>query len=384
MVDPYFYSVMYVTFVVALISIWIIAHNDSVGRSQKFCFIAGIASVMIGTASEMVFLMTTNSPDYIFIQKASKVLEYSVGPLAPLFSACVFSSLKESKFFFFLVILHALLQLGCSFFGFVFSVDEMGIYHREFLYPAYNVFFVVCSLFAFWKVFVFSKTCQNRNASTLLFILLFFCTGTCFRLFNPELRVEWTTITITMTLFYLYYVVLLQQVDPLTHVLNKKCYEAMVDSLNFESAVIVFDVDDFKSINDTFGHTYGDKVLQVVSSCIVKTYGLMGVCYRIGGDEFCVIFKKGKLGDKSTDSFRAKIPVEYQIKGAPELPTKLYMLNYRFDRLLNHKSKRDPNLPRVSIGYAIFDNSQTFKEVFDSADRLMYLKKRQRKERQNK
>ena len=50
--------------------------------------------------------------------------------------------------------------------------------------------------------------------------------------------------------------------------------------------LIVFDLDNFKYINDTYGHQAGDQCLKVIAECLKKAYSRYGNCYRIGGDEF--------------------------------------------------------------------------------------------------
>ncbi len=55
--------------------------------------------------------------------------------------------------------------------------------------------------------------------------------------------------------------------------------------------LVVFDVDHFKHINDRYGHLQGDVCLSEIADCIKKAYASYGYCYRIGGDEFCVLLK---------------------------------------------------------------------------------------------
>lgn len=55
------------------------------------------------------------------------------------------------------------------------------------------------------------------------------------------------------------------------------------------AVIYYFDVDEFKSVNDTFGHGVGDAVLAEV-----------GYCYRIGGDEFCVI---AQISDTAAEKY---------------------------------------------------------------------------------
>lgn len=55
--------------------------------------------------------------------------------------------------------------------------------------------------------------------------------------------------------------------------------------------LVVFDVDDFKQINDRYGHLQGDLCLAEIGRCIKKAYARSGYCYRTGGDEFCVLME---------------------------------------------------------------------------------------------
>ena len=56
----------------------------------------------------------------------------------------------------------------------------------------------------------------------------------------------------------------------------------------------MFDVDNFKQINDHYGHVQGDVCLAEIAECIKKVYANDGYCYRTGGDEFCVLLKNSE------------------------------------------------------------------------------------------
>ena len=53
--------------------------------------------------------------------------------------------------------------------------------------------------------------------------------------------------------------------------------------------LVILDVDHFKSVNDTYGHLYGDKVLSRVGYKLKEIVGDNGVVGRIGGDEFLIV-----------------------------------------------------------------------------------------------
>lgn len=78
--------------------------------------------------------------------------------------------------------------------------------------------------------------------------------------------------------------------DKLTGLYNRRGYELALENVNIDkSAVLMVDVDKFKTINDTYGHDIGDEILKRVASELFKTFGPYGYLCRIGGDEFVVI-----------------------------------------------------------------------------------------------
>lgn len=78
--------------------------------------------------------------------------------------------------------------------------------------------------------------------------------------------------------------------DELTGAYGRKSFDDDIQELiNQKGSLCLFDVDKFKSINDGFGHLFGDEVLKRVVS-IVRAQIIGGRVYRFGGDEFAVIF----------------------------------------------------------------------------------------------
>ena len=82
------------------------------------------------------------------------------------------------------------------------------------------------------------------------------------------------------------------QLDALTGLLNQSSYlHRTAEMTRRGGMLVVFDVDNFKYINDHYGHLQGDVCLAEIADCIKKAYASYGYCYRIGGDEFCVLLK---------------------------------------------------------------------------------------------
>jgi two-component system, cell cycle response regulator len=85
----------------------------------------------------------------------------------------------------------------------------------------------------------------------------------------------------------------LARVDPLTGVLNRRAFFATAEQMGRTPfAAIMFDVDHFKDINDSYGHDVGDQVLHVIGREASNRHGIVG---RLGGEEFAVLLEGADL-----------------------------------------------------------------------------------------
>lgn len=78
--------------------------------------------------------------------------------------------------------------------------------------------------------------------------------------------------------------------DALTGLENRKAYTDLYKENNEKDiCYILVDADNFKLINDTYGHDMGDKVLKKIAEMLTETFNGQGRCFRLGGDEFAAI-----------------------------------------------------------------------------------------------
>jgi diguanylate cyclase (GGDEF)-like protein len=97
---------------------------------------------------------------------------------------------------------------------------------------------------------------------------------------------------------------LLADVDSLTGLRNQRCFHehlareiARARRYERELALIVFDLDDFKSVNDRLGHLKGDAVIAQVAERVRRVVRSADIACRVGGDEFAVIMPETSIGD---------------------------------------------------------------------------------------
>ena len=84
--------------------------------------------------------------------------------------------------------------------------------------------------------------------------------------------------------------------DPLTDLFNRRFFQSALDTEvrrshrhSLELAVLMLDLDSFKSVNDVYGHPFGDRVLRRAGGAIRRSVRESDTACRFGGEEFCVI-----------------------------------------------------------------------------------------------
>ena len=88
--------------------------------------------------------------------------------------------------------------------------------------------------------------------------------------------------------------------DSLTGLPNRFSYNEFLSKKieqNEFVCVFMFDINNLKEVNDTYGHAAGDELIKKASQCIINSFNITDNCYRIGGDEFVAIIKNIEQDD---------------------------------------------------------------------------------------
>lgn len=149
--------------------------------------------------------------------------------------------------------------------------------------------------------------------------------------------------------------------DPLTHILNRLGVQGRLKSWTLDSscALVIIDVDNFKDINDTHGHDFGDRVLVKLAECLKKHTKGGDIVGRWGGEEFLVLLYDTSI-NSAADLIR-KIKDSFQREA------------------LNNRGSRVP--VTFSAGIATLDRADDFESVLRLADKRLYLAKERGRDR---
>ena len=136
---------------------------------------------------------------------------------------------------------------------------------------------------------------------------------------------------------------------------------------NRHGALMLIDLDNFKSINDTLGHAAGDALLIEAATRLVASVRMVDTVARLGGDEFVVILSELDAGDEAASQARL---VAEKILAALEQPFTLE------SRLENGQASQSTHHCPASVGITLFrDASERADELLKHADTAMYQAK---------
>lgn len=159
--------------------------------------------------------------------------------------------------------------------------------------------------------------------------------------------------------------------DQLTDVLNKLSFEECVrntlsrqESVSETHALLLLDVDNFKGVNDTLGHAYGDQVLAEIGNILRRVFQPEDYLGRIGGDEFCIFIN-------------ANAPVGQAYSAY--IHSKCMQLCEAFH---SNYTGNDKNYKiSISVGVAFFPmHGDSFEKLYRRADRALYTSKKRGKD----
>ncbi len=144
--------------------------------------------------------------------------------------------------------------------------------------------------------------------------------------------------------------------DGLTGILNRRAFDQICESSAEKKqkiALLLIDMDNFKSVNDTYGHIGGDNALKSLAMALSETFRDTDYVARVGGDEFAAILPNCE-------------------------PSAANGIKKKIDRINKRLSQLEEHFVSISVGVA-FSDCGFSKELYDRADKALYAVKKKGK-----
>lgn len=365
-----------ISLVIGVVSV---VENELFSTNKKRLFVLLAIAIIVEIILD-TFLMIMDGtkilPNETF--KLMKIVELILVPSIPTIFSMIIAQhdfwYRIRKVFIILIFINTLSQISTFMFPLMFEYRETTYGRTQYskFYIAIVLIFAILFLVCASKTFVQSR----RISYTLVMSVLLVILGMMLRVLDLKSNADWVSISFSYFIFLFYFSSTYLKVEPLTKLLNRKTFDNCMANINYDTAIILIDANNFSVINNTCGHAAGDKALKRIATAIYSVFGKYGYCYRCGGDEFCVVLKKNvlpKLIDRSEN---------YDAYGAME------ELIRQLDAEMDRVKQRHPILSDgVSAGYGIYvhryntesDDYKTVDEVYEIADQRMYANKKQKK-----
>ena len=152
-------------------------------------------------------------------------------------------------------------------------------------------------------------------------------------------------------------------IDPLTGVYNRRGFEIQAskmladDSLPSKGlSLLMVDIDNFKNINDSYGHVFGDRVISTMANTLKSKVKGQDSVARMGGEEFVILLPETTLPGATALAEQIRARIEQ-------------------GKIRRPNSQEQVGSITVSIGVAAYQGGETLEEWLDRADQALYLSK---------
>jgi len=334
-------------------------------RIFEYILIAGIIILIVDTMGRTDGATDVSIP---FLNVVGNFLLYTLNPVVPILWVVYVivqihgntSFLKKTMWpiiIFFLA--HLSLVILNLFFGFYYTIDANNEYSRGTFYAA-SILWVFIPLFiAFFITTLYRDKIDKRKYNAFVLFPLAPIMGTILSFVSYGYSVVLPTMTLAFMLAFNSIQNDSMRVDYLTGIFNRRhleeCLRKKISESNNVFAGIMLDIDDYKSVNDKYGHLMGDRALIDFANALQKSVGKNDIVARYGGDEFMLIVN---------------------VKNEKQLEEVIVDIRTNIEKI--NDSEAYPFKMRASLGAKIYtrDKETTMEKFLNQLDDLMYQDKK--------
>ena len=371
-------SVFIITVLVIGMLITIVRNNNNISPDVRNGLTATFSIILVGSTCEWLYISIENgflggiqetkvTNTFSFVLQ---LINFLIVPILPIiYSKAMFEQTEpdaKSKLVFKNLRKYIVLEEIFIFICFFCYFEKQNTFYKTGLYYIYIVSILCPVGYLFYNAYIFSKKYQVKKIQQLIEIMMLAIVG-----IYPNMKTGWLVISIIATFIYVYYNENIQCVDGLTQLLDHRSIDNAIEKMERKKKnfiLLIFDVNDFKKINDLYGHHYGDEILSLFGKILKENYCQYGTCYRVGGDEFAAIME---------DNLEKVIELNSKLVERLEIERK----NEKEIALKEKRKERE--IPYISYGMAKYNPIGNNKdegicetkyayEVWEKADKNMY------------
>lgn len=350
-----------VALVTLILSIFLVQRNGTIKQISNRYYVIAACFTMIIISMEIasMFLLQSNDPKWIPIHKIVNVIGFGLSPLVPYFMLLFQNQHYKRKLLTMLPwVVNLLVVISSYFNGLIFQVNQNNEYARGSLFCLSVMFCAFYCVLLFIEVFTSHFKRERLERIFIYLIVSLPIIGTIMQIVFPDVLLIWSFTALSIMFYYRFVRESQLRFDPLTKLLTRSMLDVEMELYNrgnkdlATATVVVLDLNDFKRINDVYGHSVGDEALHKAAQLLSQCFIDIGKCFRMGGDEFVVVCEN--------------ILEEIMKQNLNRLNEQAKSISVKSKKMLSY-----------SYGYASYNENshKTFQDIIHDADERMYFNK---------
>jgi diguanylate cyclase (GGDEF)-like protein len=243
--------------------------------------------------------------------------------------------------------------------GLIYSMSDSNVYSRGPYYFTVSISIYILIFAAYIYFFLHKNLIVGRLTQVIVLFLVIPIAGSIMQVLFYGVSLHWPSTTLVLLMTYLALEQSKTSRDSLTDLYTRSQFEQRLNfkiKKNDPFSLILIDMNDFKYINDNFGHNEGDKVLKLVASILTSDTNPEDLVCRYGGDEFILLIESDQYNicskiidrldstlsdlNRNNDDYRISMSYGYKFTKDPQNCNKTMVLKEIDENMYKDKKLR--------------------------------------------
>ncbi|MBP1927031.1 diguanylate cyclase (GGDEF)-like protein [Sedimentibacter acidaminivorans] len=263
-------------------------------KTKIYLYASAVTIILLLLEITTILLESSNINNVLILNKIVNAIGFSMSPLVPyIFILFIKEKIDRNSIIMAIpLLINALISVLSYRTGWLFYFNNQSQYVRGNFFYITTIIGMIYYLILIINLAKNNLVFDNDDKIFLNFLFTIPIFSTILQTIFPGLLIIWGSVALTLLIFYIFLRELQFKYDTISGIKNRETFEKEIEKYQKSYnniTIIMFDLNDFKKINDNLGHKFGDNAIYNAAKILKQSFKNIGEPYRLGGDEFCVI-----------------------------------------------------------------------------------------------